>query len=491
MVEALEPWADAVDILREMAAPPFTGDDVPACLGDFACAYARATGFDASLTITAAVSIAAAALNDRIQVCADANTEWFQQARLWMLAIGRPAAGKTPAQRKMAEPLWEIQRELREAYAKECAALGEEEDKPPMPRVVLSDTTVEALSEVLRANPRGILIANDEFEGWLGSLDTYRRGAVSRDRGEWLRAFDGGPHTVERVNRGSVFVPNWGASILSATTPAALAKMMRNLPEDGLLQRFICVLAGGRTDTQHVDGMPGLREAYALTIRRLYAVSPKAHNGIVPLHWEAQQFLQGWLRQQRLESEAFGALDSALESHIAKYPTFLLRLALTFHVAGVVNFEHEQSRDPAAWPITVETMQTAAAFLKRAQKHALASYLSRSGGSEAYEVAREVARAILAKVWVSVARRDLLSTVRAFRNAEPGVQTAALQLLVDAAWVRPLPGPYNKATPAHYEVNPGLSVRFQALAEQERERRQIVRNAISDAAAVRRSEVTP
>jgi hypothetical protein len=43
----------------------------------------------------------------------------------------------------------------------------------------------------------------------LGSLDQYRRsGEIARDRGQWLAAFDGGPRTVERVNRGAMFVPN-------------------------------------------------------------------------------------------------------------------------------------------------------------------------------------------------------------------------------------------------------------------------------------------
>jgi uncharacterized protein DUF3987 len=99
---------------------------------------------------------------------------------------------------------------------------------------------------VLRKNPRGVLYIAEEFDSWLGSLDQYRKGEVARDRGQWLAAFDGGPRTVERVNRGPMFVPNWSVSILSATTPAGLARVTRYLPIDGLIQRFLPVIARRR-----------------------------------------------------------------------------------------------------------------------------------------------------------------------------------------------------------------------------------------------------
>jgi hypothetical protein len=53
---------------------------------------------------------------------------------------------------------------------------------------------------------------------------------------------------VDRVSRGTIYVPNLSVSILGGIQPAVL-KDLRGLTNDGLLQRFIPVLMrGGRKD---------------------------------------------------------------------------------------------------------------------------------------------------------------------------------------------------------------------------------------------------
>lgn len=486
------PWAEPVNILTELSAPPFTADDLPACLAEFPAAFALASGFDPSLTLSAALSVAAAALSDRFQIVGDSSTEWFQQSRLWVLAIGRPGAGKSPAQSKMLAPLWRLHKELDAQWKQDCARDaegnedGEKTKPPPRPRVIVVDATIEALSEVLRDNPRGVMIANDEFSSWLGGHDLYRKGGAGHDRGEWLRVFDGGPHTIERIQRGSVYIENWGASILSATTPVALAKLTRNLPEDGLIQRFIPIVVRNKVAAQSVLYLDVLRKRYEETIARLHGLGPRAHGGCVPLSIEAQVFLKAWLGTNQLQAEAFGALEPALEAHFAKYPTLILRITLILHAVGIVNNANEQARDPAAFTVALTTVEAAARFLKRASLHAVAVYLNRAGGSDAYDLARDTGRAILARGWLSVARRDLIQAVRAFRKAPGELQDATLRLFVELGWLRHAAGGYAKATPARYDVNPMLNDKFAALADLERERRGIVRELIAQAVIERK-----
>ena len=47
-------------------------------------------------------------------------------------------------------------------------------------RLVHSDATVEALADVLRDNPRGVLMVTEEFASWIGGIDAYRDGAGSK-----------------------------------------------------------------------------------------------------------------------------------------------------------------------------------------------------------------------------------------------------------------------------------------------------------------------
>ncbi len=145
----------------------------------------------------------------------------------------------------MVKPVMDLHRELVDLWSAKNAQV-EPEEQEPRPALFTSDCTVEKLCDVLHDNPRGLLYLADEFESWIGSHDVYRSG--SRDRGEWLALYDGGPHQVDRIKRGSNFVLNFGASILTATTPAVLRRLASKLPADGLMQRFIAVAVGRRSE---------------------------------------------------------------------------------------------------------------------------------------------------------------------------------------------------------------------------------------------------
>ena len=491
---ASEPWPDPVNLFAELSAPPFQCGDVTETLSAYPRLYAEQTGIDLSIMLIAAVVAAAAAIPDQIQVCGASSSNWFAQPRLWALVIGPVGAGKSPGEREMLAPLWKLHSELDREWREAVRGLTEEEPKPPRPRVIVGDTTIEALSDVLTDNARGVLVATDEFDAWLGSLDQYKNGGIGRERGEWLRLFDGGPHSIERVKRGTVFVPNWGASILTATTPAAMRRLTRHLPEDGLIQRFIVVLAQRQrilADPPQRAEIEAERERYAETLRRLWNLTPRAHKGIVPLSFEAQERFTTWRSENLRLQEALGSLDPALEAHVAKYPTLALRLALTFHCARIANLADERSRDPAAYPIPTETLEEALRFLRRASQHALALYAGRKGGSPAFELARGIARFVLARPTQDNARglqrRDVLRHVIAFRNAEEREQAASLRLLVDMGWLAEAEGGYQKAQPTRFAVNPSLAAKFAALAERERERRAEVRARIAEAVDQRRN----
>jgi len=478
LVEIPDTWTEPVNFLRELSAPSFARKDLPPLIGEFAFSYAEHSGFDSTITVLAALVAAGAALSDDFKLVADSGTGWMQSARIWALNVAPSGAGKSPAHRATLHPLHEVQRALYKEFQRQCEALSAEDPKPPRPRIVIADATIEALSEVLRDNPRGVLVANDEFESFLGGLDQYKRSVASRDRGEWLRLFDGGPHTVERVQRGSVFVPNFGASLLTATTPTALAKVAKLLPEDGLLQRFLIGIGRRQIDGARVPLMREMGEDFADLLRRLYCAEPRQHKGAVSMMSQTREAFDAWRRSQRVAQEAFDGIDPSLGAHLAKYPTFALRIALTFHACLIVSKPEEADRDPARWPLPPETLQMALRFLETARKHAVVLYLSMRGGSETYDITRDVARAVLALGTPIVERRDILRHCRAFKNAAEREQAGALDLLIDFGWLRESDTGYRKAYPTRFDVNPALAAKFADIAEKERERRATVRSEI-------------
>jgi hypothetical protein len=486
-------WEQPLNFFDKLVALPFGSAHVPASLGSYPAAYATQTGIDFGIALGGALAAAASALDDAFQIVADEPTGYWQSARLWILALAPSGSGKSPAQAHMLAPLDAIARaelalyEKRSATAKNQLQAGThtgEAERLSRPRIIVRDTTIEALSEVLRDTPRGVLIATDEIVSWLGSMDAYRGKSGARDRGEWLRLFDGGSHTIERIQRGSINIPNWGCSILTATTPIALSKLAQQLPEDGLLQRFIAIVSPRQQDGVPVENIESIRGKYENLIERLYRLAPlPTSRGKIHMAPAAKSAFQAWRRDNRLEQEGFESVDPGLAAHVAKHPSFALRLALLFHCAETLAGEAHGAH-PENLEVTEECMRMAFCFLKRAQNHALALYLSLKGESEVLSLARKVAKTILARDLLTFARRDLVGN-GAFRGVDPRRQDEALRLLEDLCWVRPA-DQSNNTRPSRFDVNPGISSKFSALAKEECLRRLRVKELITDSVAERR-----
>src|SRR5262249_48855244 len=65
-------------------------------------------------------------------------------------------------------------------------------------RPIVSDATIERLAELLQARPHGIVLVRDELAALFLNMSRYSGG---RDDEFWLEAWNGEPHTVERMRR--------------------------------------------------------------------------------------------------------------------------------------------------------------------------------------------------------------------------------------------------------------------------------------------------
>jgi hypothetical protein len=159
---------------------------------------------------------------------------------LWGDVIGRPGLLKTPAIKEALRPIralecdaraaheealkvWEarveIEREAKklratkireqlkghrnpDTLARELAEDQTEIAPPVRRRFMTNDATVAKLGELLRDNPRGILVFRDELMGWLRSTETEGR---EGDRAFYLEAWNGtGRFTYGRIGRDTV-----------------------------------------------------------------------------------------------------------------------------------------------------------------------------------------------------------------------------------------------------------------------------------------------
>ncbi len=245
-------------------------------------------------------------------------------------------------------------------------------------RYLTHDATVEKLGELLRENPRGMLVLRDELSGWLRALD---RAGREGDREFFLEAWNGtGSYTVDRIGRGTVHIPSLTVSIFGGIQPGKLRPLVDSAVDggegdDGLLQRFqLLVWPDSLKPWVKPCGWPdkGARERADAVFDRLADLDPggvgAATSAPIPylrFSPDAQRAYDRWrdALEGRIRS---GELDDApsFASHVAKYRSLVPALALTFwlidHLDGNVGGTASGAVDQAAVDLAVDW----AAFLE-------------------------------------------------------------------------------------------------------------------------------
>jgi hypothetical protein len=161
-----------------------------------------------------------------------ATSSWLQPMSCWTDVIGFSGTGKTPGINVTKRAVKQVERDnkpaddaARRAYEtkKESAAAAREKwkkevkeateaNRPPpdmpiaatdpgkfiLPKLHVSDGTIERLGELLQARPQGILFLRDELSGLFTNMSRYSSG---QDNEFWLEAWNGDSYNVERMGR--------------------------------------------------------------------------------------------------------------------------------------------------------------------------------------------------------------------------------------------------------------------------------------------------
>src|SRR5207253_2184320 len=106
---------------------------------------------------------------------------WVEYPLLWVACLAESGDGKTPPFLEVTLPLRFKQRELRQQYLSQLQSWKgcDKDDRGPEPvmkQVLTTDTTIEALKEILERNPNGVIFTADELSGWARSMCQYKGG---------------------------------------------------------------------------------------------------------------------------------------------------------------------------------------------------------------------------------------------------------------------------------------------------------------------------
>jgi putative DNA primase/helicase len=401
------------------------------------------------------------------------DSSWIVTPNLWGDIIGPPGVMKSPIIEAIVSPMERIEAEWRKEYETELKKYkdevekhelkvavwkesfkraakrsppGEPEAKPELeaeeptePRLLLNDATFEAVHELLAKNRWGLLHLRDELTGWLATLGRQGR---EGERAFFLEGWNGNrPFTVDRIGRGSIYVPACCLSLFGGIQPARLraylVDALRDGPSnDGLIQRFsVTVWPDIPPDWELVDRLPNLK-AQARVARVFFRlVSLRGEPGpILKFDAQAQELFNEWWTELERELRS-GELHPAMAAHLSKYKKLVPALALIFELADWAASEEEL---PLPQTVTLAHTRQGVAFANdflRSHAERMYSSITTPEIRAAIELGEKLAGGKLPETF---SLRDVY--LKGWTGlGTPGEVRAALELLADAHWVRALP----------------------------------------------------
>lgn len=266
----------------------------------------------------------------------------------WGAAVGTPGANKSHPVDNMVAPLESIDKKYRAEYAASMEAwemLDEKEQKkakkPGLKKLVVKDTTVEALIDTLTRNPRGVLHHKDELLAFFN--DMHRR-PNSSDRQFWLSSVNNSSYSVDRVSTGHKHIDAIHINIIGTIQHDPLYNVLLNASEDGLIQRFLFTKSMDKAFALTDDPLdPRVVDTWTDMLHTLHdhcKYESAEDTILLPLSGETFKAAQKYDEQlvYKINSKEQTAI---VESYLAKMRTYLHRFALLMCVFDAISTGEE------------------------------------------------------------------------------------------------------------------------------------------------------
>ncbi len=342
---------------------PFPIEYLPEVVREHVQIHSAAAGYDEAFIVLPMLAALAVAIgNSR---CIRLNASWSEPSILWVAIIGESGTMKSPALFDALRPLRNIQSQFFAIYEEEEKQYQEElreyqfrikssrrskspDEQPPEPperpvckRVIVEDITIEALAQILKDNPRGLIVVRDELSGWF-AFDRYKKGGGRDEVARWLQLFNAGELLVDRKADGTTYLAKASCSISGGIQPEILRRVIGDEHRaNGLLPRLLLAEPPRRAkcwrDTE-IDSFV-VRAGNDL-FEALYKLDMGVDsNGKpcpkeIPLTPEAKSIWAKYVDRHGLEQTNYTGLKAAAFS---KLEAAAARLALILHIVRTVS----------------------------------------------------------------------------------------------------------------------------------------------------------
>ena len=507
----VDDWPEPVDFMAaQLGAPVLKEHHVPPSLWPFISDNAERMGVATSSIALCAIVACSAAINEEWKIQPKRNDwDWTEEARLWAAILGAPSVLKSPVIALATKPIelldikamerWNTEQAAHAAWKEAGDETVPEPKTPPRDRFLVESATIEALQEVLRDDAGGklraplgkVLVRQDELEEFLANMDKYSTNNKGTDRGAWLRAYNGGRHSIDRIGRGSFATKSWSCCLLGGIQPDVIRDIAKRTTDNGLIQRFMLDVPGPQA--AGLDRAPNLaaRDLYRALFPALVALHPTRNDEgriqHVTLHadaHEAREDIEGLAHVMQVMPDA----SSRLASTFGKWPGLFARLCLTFHLieAAASRVRNPGGAHPPLQVVTAETANRVSRYMRAVLAPSLLRAETLMFGTTQTEHANWISQHILIHRLERITARDITRAYGAMRAPE---ERPTLYSVMDSlclfGWLAPIQRS-DAQPPITWRVNPHVHILYAERAEAERTRRAGVAEAIARERAVYR-----
>ena len=331
---------------------------------------------------------------------------------------------------------------------------------PPKPiaprRLWIVDATTEKVARILGMNPDGLICFRDELSGLLGSFDKY--GGSGGDRAFWLEAYGGRSYRYDRVSLTEpVDIPFCAVSLLGGLQPDRLNSMILSGDDDGLAARPLYAWPNPvrpRRPEKKPDNasmLAALRRLSRLTFDD-DPVEKSVRVRIIPLTADAADEFSAWW--QKTQWDAKIDVTGRIAGAIGKLDGIALRIA---QVLEFLTWAWGQSNEPEPAQVSLLSIIKAIRIIEEWVRPNLERVFAEASMPKAQRDAMTVGR------WLLKTKPDSIVNARELRRQPgfPGPKDAkeldeALQILVDARWLEPVPEERPGRPRKGYAINPAV-----------------------------------
>jgi len=274
-----------------------------------------------------------------------------QNAVLYLAIVGRPGTNKTQPLKWALKPIEQRDNLNFDKYTREkqeydtIAALTQKEReqqgysepiKPIWEQYLVSDFTLEALTNVHSFNKRGLGVNVDELASWFKNFTRYSRGS---EQEFWLSVWSGNTIKINRKTSDPINIPVPFVGVAGTIQPGVLNELAENRTQNGFMDRLLFVVPDNlkKDYWNEAELNPLIAENWYTIISSLLdlpIIQDETNNPqpkILRFTPEARQCLFQW--QRELTDLSNKPENEATSGIYAKMEMYAVRLALCLEMA--------------------------------------------------------------------------------------------------------------------------------------------------------------